>query len=44
VLDAKDRRQAKQARGIVKARDAARKDPRRVRTDPDAVRTEVALP
>ncbi|WP_328307798.1 dephospho-CoA kinase [Actinomycetospora sp. NBC_00405] len=44
VLDAKDRRQAKQARAIVKARDAARKDPRRARSDPDAVRTEVALP
>jgi dephospho-CoA kinase len=43
VLDAKDRRQAKQARGIVEARDLARDDPARVRADPAAVRAEVAL-
>jgi dephospho-CoA kinase len=44
VLDAKSRRQAKQARSIVDARDLARADPRRVAADPAAVRAEVALP
>jgi dephospho-CoA kinase len=44
VLDAKDRRQAKQARSIVESRDLAREDPQRVTADPAAVRAEVALP
>lgn len=44
VLDAKNRRQAKQARGIVEARDRALGDRRRVEREPDAVRAEVALP
>ncbi|GAA4913627.1 dephospho-CoA kinase [Actinomycetospora succinea] len=44
VLDGKKRREAKQARAIVDARERARRDPDRVAADPDAVRAEVALP
>lgn len=44
VLDGKRRREAKQARAIVDARERARRDPDRVAADPAAVRAEVALP
>ncbi|MFC5138588.1 dephospho-CoA kinase [Actinomycetospora rhizophila] len=44
VLDGRKRREAKQARAIVDARERARRDPDRVAADPDAVRAEVALP
>lgn len=44
VLDGADRRQAKQVRAVVEARDLARDDPERTARDPAAVRAEVALP
>ncbi|MHC1557303.1 dephospho-CoA kinase [Actinomycetospora sp. C-140] len=44
VLDGKDRKQAKQAKAVVQARDRAARDARRVAADPAAVRAEVALP